>query len=249
MDAFHTQKAKDMYLRLPESKPQAQELLEKTTPEDTATQVEFRKLRNELQEEGWFERDMVHEYKLLAIWASLVVGAALTAHSIPLLSTVLLGLSMTNAGWLGHDYVHGVDDFSMKMRNFAALAAGLDPIWWSDKHNKHHALSKYIIDICVVCVVVLVVVLLFILYSLVILSTIYTRQPMKWESMRILLPTPFSINGLLLPKTIRLYERFNIGYSTFHFHFSLPFGESIPSRLPLMPWNRNVPMPNPNSTR
>ena len=49
---------------------------------------------------------------------------------------------MTNAGWLGHDYVHGVDDFSMKMRNFAAVAAGLDPIWWSDKHNKHHALSK-----------------------------------------------------------------------------------------------------------
>jgi fatty acid desaturase len=49
---------------------------------------------------------------------------------------------MTNAGWLGHDYVHGVDDFSIKMRNFAAVAAGLDPIWWSDKHNKHHALTN-----------------------------------------------------------------------------------------------------------
>ena len=135
MDAFHTQKARDMYQRLPESKVQAKKLLEETVPPDTETQIEFRKLRTQLEEEGWFERDLQHEFTLLAIWAALVGGAALTAHSVPILSTILLGLSMTNAGWLGHDYVHGVDDFSMKMRNFAAIAAGLDPIWWSDKHN------------------------------------------------------------------------------------------------------------------
>jgi len=28
------------------------------------------------------------------------------------------------------------------MRNFAAVAAGLAPTWWSDKHNKHHALTN-----------------------------------------------------------------------------------------------------------
>ena len=28
------------------------------------------------------------------------------------------------------------------MRNFAALAAGLGPAWWSEKHNKHHALTN-----------------------------------------------------------------------------------------------------------
>jgi len=49
---------------------------------------------------------------------------------------------MTAAGWLGHDYVHGVDKFSDRLRNFAALAAGLNPTWWSDKHNKHHALTN-----------------------------------------------------------------------------------------------------------
>lgn len=141
MDAFHTQKALDMYKRLPKSKPQTVQMLSSTVEPDSATQVEFRKLRSQLEQEGWFERDMVQEFKLLAIWASLVTSAAVTAHSIPVLSTFLLGLSMTNAGWLGHDYVHGVDDFSQKMRNFAALAAGLDPTWWSDKHNKHHALS------------------------------------------------------------------------------------------------------------
>jgi hypothetical protein len=34
---------------------------------------------------------------------------------------------MTNAGWLGHDYIHGVDDFAFKLRNFVAAAAGLLP--------------------------------------------------------------------------------------------------------------------------
>jgi acyl-lipid Delta6-acetylenase / acyl-lipid (9-3)-desaturase len=29
-----------------------------------------------------------------------------------------------------------VDKFSFKMRNFAAIAAGMSPTWWSDKHNK-----------------------------------------------------------------------------------------------------------------
>jgi hypothetical protein len=29
-----------------------------------------------------------------------------------------------------------VDTFANRMRNFAALAAGLTPTWWSDKHNK-----------------------------------------------------------------------------------------------------------------
>jgi fatty acid desaturase len=85
---------------------------------------------------------MVHEITQLGIWASLVVGAAVTAQTVPFVSTVLLSLSMTAAGWLGHDYVHGVDDYSNKLRNFAAVAAGLSPNWWSDKHNKHHALTN-----------------------------------------------------------------------------------------------------------
>jgi hypothetical protein len=52
---------------------------------------------------------------------------------------------MTNAGWLGHDCVHGVDDFFQKDAKFCSQAnpAGLDPIWRSDKHNVHYALSKY----------------------------------------------------------------------------------------------------------
>lgn len=142
MDAFHSEKAQEMYKRLPKSKAETAASLETTAAPDTKLQVAFRELRSQLEKEGWWERDMFHEAKLLGIFGSLVVGAAATAQSVPFVSFVLLSLSMTAAGWLGHDYVHGVDNFSNRLRNFAAYAAGLSPTWWSDKHNKHHALTN-----------------------------------------------------------------------------------------------------------
>jgi hypothetical protein len=139
MDGFHSEKGRAMYQRLPASKPEVVAMLTSITPPDTTTQLNFRKLRQELESTGWWGRDMVHEYTQLGIWATLVVSAGIMAHSSIVwqpISCFLLALSMTAAGWLGHDYIHGVDKFAMKFRNFAALAAGLAPIWWSDKHNK-----------------------------------------------------------------------------------------------------------------
>ena len=146
MDAFHSEKGRKMYQRLPKSKIETSTLLETMAPIDSKTQIAFRALRTQLEQDGWWKRNMNQEYKLLSIWGSLVTIAAVTARTkFHLLSTFLLGLSMTTAGWLGHDYIHGVDEYCMspKIRNFAAYAAGLLPVWWSDKHNKHHALSKY----------------------------------------------------------------------------------------------------------
>jgi len=142
MDAFHSEKARSMWQKLPKSKPETAAQLEIDAVPDSSTQIAFRELREKLAAEGWWERDMVHEYKLLGIWVSLVAGALATAHSVPALSVVFTGLAMTNAGWLGHDYIHGVDKFADKMRLFTAAAAGLGPTWWSDKHNKHHALTN-----------------------------------------------------------------------------------------------------------
>lgn len=142
MDGFHTAKGRAMYERLPKSKESVVTQLEQTVAPDSSTQIAFRELRTKLENEGWWERDMVHEFTLLGIWASLVVGAAATASTVPFLSTILLGLSMTQAGWLGHDFIHGVDDYATKMRIFTPLASGLGPTWWSDKHNKHHALTN-----------------------------------------------------------------------------------------------------------
>ena len=142
MDAFHSEKGREMYKRLPKSKEDTVTVLEENAVPDSQTQIAFRELRQELEDEGYWERDMVHESKLLGIWGALVIGAAATATSLPLVSTFLLGISFTAAGWLGHDYIHGVDKFADRLRNFAAFGAGLQPTWWSDKHNKHHALSK-----------------------------------------------------------------------------------------------------------
>lgn len=142
MDAFHSAKARKMWQRLPKSKPEAVEILSAQVPNDTKTQIAFRKLTAQLEADGWWERDYVREGTLLGIWFSLVAGSIATVSIAPALSTFLLALVMTNAGWLGHDYVHGVDKFTDKMRNFVCIGAGLGTTWWSDKHNKHHALTN-----------------------------------------------------------------------------------------------------------
>lgn len=144
MDGFHSAKGRRMYSRLPKSKEATVKRLEVNVPPDSKAQIAFRKLREELERDGWWNRDLKHEYTILGIWGGLVASAAVVskAFAMPALGTVLLSLSMTAAGWLGHDYIHGVDPFADRLRNFAALAAGLYPLWWSDKHNKHHAMTN-----------------------------------------------------------------------------------------------------------
>ena len=96
MDAFHSEKARGMWQRLPKTDEKTVLMLEKSTPEVTSVQEKFRELRVKLEDEGWFKRDIFHEAKLLAILSSLVVGAAATAHSIPIVSTMLLSFAFTN---------------------------------------------------------------------------------------------------------------------------------------------------------
>jgi hypothetical protein len=143
IDALHSTHSRVMATRLPKAKPAiAAELEAKATP-DSRVQKNFRKLFDNMISDGWWERDMKFEYQQLGIWASLVFGALATIKKAPIVSIVLLAFSFTGAGWLGHDYVHGLDPFAKKLRLFLPLTTGLSPRWWSDKHNKHHALSKF----------------------------------------------------------------------------------------------------------
>lgn len=142
MDGFHSTKGRKMYQYLPKSNDNIVQKLKAKIQPDTKTQLAFRKLRHELETNGYWERNMIFEMKQLILWFSCVLAAIVTSSSLPILSSFILGISMTAAGWLGHDYVHGVDKFANKMRNFASYAAGLAPSWWSDKHNKHHALTN-----------------------------------------------------------------------------------------------------------
>lgn len=142
MHAFHSKKGKEMLLKLPKSS--SSDVLDISCPPVSQLQRNFRQLRNSLEQQGWWDRDYKHEARLLMIWGLLFAGGLFTAKTIPILSVVLLSLAQTQSGWIGHDYIHGVDKFSFAMRNFGAVAAGLSPTWWSDKHNKHHAVTNEI---------------------------------------------------------------------------------------------------------
>lgn len=134
MHAFHSAKGRGMYARLPKSK-NAEELDMNCAPVSQLSR-NFRALRQQLEADGWWERNIFHEVKLISIWTALTVAGVSLASSIPLLGVVLLALSQTTAGWLAHDYAHGVDKTSFALRNFGCICAGLSPTWWSDKHNK-----------------------------------------------------------------------------------------------------------------
>jgi fatty acid desaturase len=140
MHAFHSDKARNMFQKLPKSKDV--ETLDANAAPVTSLTRNFRALKAQLEEEGWWKRDYVHEAKLLGMWAACLVSGIFFAKTIPVLAVFLLSLANTSAGWIGHDYIHGVDKFSFAMRNFACIAAGMSPTWWSDKHNKHHAVPN-----------------------------------------------------------------------------------------------------------
>lgn len=134
MHAFHSDKGRGMYARLPKSKNQ-EDLNTECAPV-TQLQRNFRAFRQQLEAEGWWNRDIFHEAKLLGIWFCLNACGFLLAQSVPLLAVLLLALGQTTAGWLGHDYAHGVDKFSFSLKYFGSFAGGLSTTWWSDKHNK-----------------------------------------------------------------------------------------------------------------
>mmetsp|Transcript_11641 Transcript_11641/g.11675 ORF Transcript_11641/g.11675 Transcript_11641/m.11675 type:complete len:468 (-) Transcript_11641:297-1700(-) len=140
MHGFHSERGRSMYQRLPRSK-NVEELEEIAGPVSQLT-LNFRKLRDKLEADGWWKRDLLHEARLISIWATLFGSGVFLSKTAALPAVVLLALANTAAGWIGHDYIHGVDKFSFRMRNFAAITAGMSPTWWSDKHNKHHALTN-----------------------------------------------------------------------------------------------------------
>merc|ERR1740124_1916712 len=142
MDAFHSEKGRRMVARLPKTKAAAATELEASAPEITSTTSAFRKLRQQLEDDGWFRRDVKREATLLGIWTGCVLGGAFFSRTIPPLGIFLTALAMTQAGWLGHDYVHGVDKWCDRFRQLTTIGGGLGCTWWSDKHNKHHALTN-----------------------------------------------------------------------------------------------------------
>jgi acyl-lipid Delta6-acetylenase / acyl-lipid (9-3)-desaturase len=106
MHAFHSAKGMQMLARLPKSK-NPEDLNESAAPVSELTR-NFRELRSKLVQDGWWNRDFLHEARLISIWGSLFFGGLLIAKSHGLVAMLLLGLANTSAGWIGHDYIHGL---------------------------------------------------------------------------------------------------------------------------------------------
>eukprot|EP00951_Prasinocladus_malaysianus_P005064 scaffold36073_cov46-Prasinocladus_malaysianus.AAC.1 len=94
------------------------------------------------QKDGWFERDPVQEALSLAQVMGLCAAGTCTADSHPVVATVLLALGMQQAGWLGHDYLHGRGWWCEKMNVLGTLINGHSGYWWSQKHSMHHVFTN-----------------------------------------------------------------------------------------------------------
>eukprot|EP00435_Cladocopium_sp_Y103_P062515 s1151_g24.t1 len=93
-----------------------------------------------LEDEGWWQRDMALEARQWLVWAlvtGLGVACARSGGWPSVAGVVLLALANTQAGWLAHDYIHGVDSFADRMRFMGPLCAGMSPLW-------HHAMTNEI---------------------------------------------------------------------------------------------------------
>ena len=133
-----------MLPRLPRSKAPPADAI----PEVTPLTRSFRDLRRRLVADGWFDRSPLHEALHLVAWAACIAAAAMlaAAPSAALRAAAFapLGLSFVAAGWMAHDYIHGRGRFCELMRNFGGFSAGFSSTMWSEKHNRHHALTNHV---------------------------------------------------------------------------------------------------------
>jgi len=139
MYGFHSDKGMEMMKRLPRAKRAPEGV-----PEVSQATRNFRKWREELVNDGWFEREWDKELFNVGSWAATITLGIMLAQftsSLPLqfAAAVTLAIANTIGGWLSHDYTHGRGKFAEFMRPFGYFCGGMSTTWWSDKHNTHHA--------------------------------------------------------------------------------------------------------------
>ena len=146
LDLFHGKDATDAFYALHSGDAIAQL---KRMPKKPVTDAEiprdaisrdFEEFRRKLIRDGWFDRpwgvEMVRY--IIPTFGLVIVGWMLSA-SHPLLATLMVGLGMQQAGWLGHDWSHSREPFpTVAGPVAAALTNGFSNSWWSNKHNTHH---------------------------------------------------------------------------------------------------------------
>jgi len=115
-------------------------------PESSSIDRSFRQLRERLMKEGWFKRSILWDIFYVAqVFILAILGTFAAYHGYTWTAIGLLGLSQQQAGWVGHDYVHGRGTGSLWAgRLIGGLTNAFSPTWWSDKHNTHHVYPNHV---------------------------------------------------------------------------------------------------------
>jgi len=127
--------------KLPKCDPPALEEMH-GDPAAIAQCESFRDFRVQLEKDGWFKRNPIMEVLSLANVVGLCTLGTAIAHTAPLAATIILGVGMQQAGWLGHDYVHGRGAWCSLMRNMGGFVNGHSTDWWTQKHSRHHSFTN-----------------------------------------------------------------------------------------------------------
>jgi fatty acid desaturase len=138
--AFHSKKAINQVKRMKGRTPGPND------PQRDAISKNFEQLRLNLERNGWMERNWLAEVGLvMAPCLGLAALGTWLSYSYPLIAIVCIGVSMQQAGWIGHDYGHGRGE-ACRILNlaFGSVINGFSPSWWSHKHNTHHAFPNRI---------------------------------------------------------------------------------------------------------
>ena len=109
----------------------------------------FREFRQKLEKEGWFKRNYIYDALLIGAVLAMIITGTMIARTYPIIASLILGIGIQQAGWLGHDYGHGrgkMCDFMNKV--FGNIILGFSSEWWSHKHNTHHCFpNRFELDV------------------------------------------------------------------------------------------------------
>jgi len=137
-DAFfslHSKEAIQKFTRMKSTDPPKSQSV--ITP--SAATLAFRKFKQQLEEEGWFNRNWAWDFFYVSLITFMAIFGTLISYEYPIIASILIGLSMQQAGWMGHDYVHGRGRVSCLLgRLIGGGFNGFSSTWWSNKHNTHH---------------------------------------------------------------------------------------------------------------
>ncbi|CAF1544882.1 unnamed protein product [Adineta ricciae] len=146
-DAFYSLHSDEAIKRLSHLKPCSSAHVQYALPyiEADATSTSFRKLREKLIKEGYFNRSIFWElFYHISVYTLCLLGTLSYFYlGSKLLAILLIGFGMQQAGWIGHDYAHGRGTWMRWLcRTLSGFVNAFSPTWWSHKHNTHHVFTN-----------------------------------------------------------------------------------------------------------